>query len=94
MSAKRTSESTRRRSDVPYDPNDKAAVDMFWKDAITHTGLDDLWRKRGQRGAQKAPVKQLVSLRLSPDVVAAFRATGPGWQTRMDEALRKAAGLK
>lgn len=48
--------------------------------------------KRG-RGAQKAPTKIPVSLRLSPDVVARFKADGPGWQTRMDEALRKAAGL-
>ena len=27
------------------------------------------------------------------DVIAAFRAQGPGWQSRMNEALRKAAGL-
>lgn len=45
------------------------------------------------RGPQKAPRKVAVSLRLSPDVVAHYRATGPGWQARMDEALRKAAGL-
>ncbi|QEY24782.1 BrnA antitoxin family protein [Neisseria animalis] len=39
------------------------------------------------RGRQKAPVKELVSIRLSPDVLAAFRATGKGWQARMDKAL-------
>lgn len=27
------------------------------------------------------------------DVIAALRAQGPGWQSRMNEALRKAAGL-
>jgi uncharacterized protein (DUF4415 family) len=32
--------------------------------------------------------KQPVSIRLSPDVLNAFRETGPGWQTRIDEALR------
>jgi len=32
-------------------------------------------------------------LRLSREVVDRFRADGPGWQTRMDEALKKAAGL-
>jgi len=41
------------------------------------------------RGPQKAPTKVAVSLRLSPDVVAHFRATGAGWQTRIDEALRE-----
>lgn len=45
------------------------------------------------RGAQKAPTKMPVSLRLSRDVVERFKADGPGWQTRMDQALRKAVGL-
>jgi uncharacterized protein (DUF4415 family) len=30
-----------------------------------------------------------LSLRISPDVVEFFRATGDGWQTRMDDALRE-----
>jgi uncharacterized protein (DUF4415 family) len=46
-------------------------------------------RKRGERGKQVAPTKQLVSLRLSADVLAHFRATGPGWQTRIDEMLKR-----
>jgi uncharacterized protein (DUF4415 family) len=33
----------------------------------------------------------LVSLRLSPAVLDYFKATGPGWQTRIDEVLKKAA---
>ena len=37
--------------------------------------------------------KRSVHLRLSPDVLDHFRATGPGWQTRIDETLRKAAKL-
>jgi len=45
------------------------------------------------RGQQKAPTKQMVTLRLDPDVVEAFRATGTGWQRRMNDALRKAAGI-
>jgi uncharacterized protein (DUF4415 family) len=45
------------------------------------------------RGPQKAPRKVPVSLRLSADVVAHYRATGPGWQSRIDEDLKKAAGL-
>jgi uncharacterized protein (DUF4415 family) len=49
-----------------------------------------LSRKRGQRGPQKAPVKQQVTLRLDRDVIDRFRATGPGWQSRVNEALKKA----
>ena len=47
-------------------------------------------RKRGERGPQKAPTKQQVTLRLDRDVVERFRATGSGWQARINEALRKA----
>ena len=45
------------------------------------------------RGLQKAPTKIPVSIRLSPEVVDHFRATGPGWQKRIDDILKKAAGL-
>jgi uncharacterized protein (DUF4415 family) len=41
-----------------------------------------------RRGAQKAPRKVPVSIRLSPEVVKAFRASGVGWQSRVDEILR------
>lgn len=46
-------------------------------------------RKPGQRGPQVAPTKQLVSVRYSPEVLAFFKASGVGWQTRMDEALKQ-----
>jgi uncharacterized protein (DUF4415 family) len=37
-------------------------------------------------------VKELVSLRIDQDVLAHFQDGGPGWQDRINEALRKAAG--
>ena len=37
--------------------------------------------------------KRQVTLRLDPDVIEKFRESGPGWQARMNEALRKAVGL-
>lgn len=33
--------------------------------------------------------KERITIRLSPDVVSTFRASGSGWQTRMDAALRE-----
>jgi uncharacterized protein (DUF4415 family) len=42
---------------------------------------------------RSANPKKAVTLRLDSDVVAHFRATGPGWQTRINAALRKAARL-
>jgi len=47
-------------------------------------------RARGQRGPQKTPTKERVALRLDREIVAHFRAGGPGWQTRINDAL---AGL-
>lgn len=43
------------------------------------------------RGRPPGSNKQLVSLRLDRDVLEKFRATGPGWQSRINEALRKAS---
>jgi uncharacterized protein (DUF4415 family) len=73
--------------DGPYDPNDAEATRAWLAQA-------DLIRKgkvvrRGKRGPQKAPTKKLVSLRLSPEVIDHFKATGPGWQTRIDRTLRE-----
>lgn len=48
-------------------------------------------RRPGERGPQKTPTKQQVTLRLDRDVVERFRATGAGWQGRINEALKKAA---
>ncbi len=67
--------------DSPYDPNNRAAVDAFWKDATV--------RQPGQRGPGKKVKKVLLSVRYSPEVVEYFKATGEGWQARMDEALKE-----
>lgn len=45
------------------------------------------------KGSTKADAKQQVALRLDRDVIERFKAAGPGWQTRMNDALRRAAGL-
>jgi uncharacterized protein (DUF4415 family) len=37
-------------------------------------------------------VKEMVSLRIDQDVLEHFQESGPGWQDRINEALRKAAG--
>lgn len=49
-------------------------------------------RKRGERGPQKTPTKAQVTLRLDPEVLAFFKKRGPGWQTRINEALKKSMG--
>ena len=44
--------------------------------------------KKGGRPRSANP-RELISLRLPAEVVASWRATGPGWQTRMVERLSK-----
>ena len=51
--------------------------------------LQQKLRNAGVRGPQKAATKKLVSLRLSPEVLMHYKATGPGWQTRIDQALKR-----
>lgn len=46
------------------------------------------------RGRPKAEVTKVsTTLRLDPEVLAAFKAEGPGWQSRINAALRRAVGL-
>ncbi len=46
-------------------------------------------KRQGQRGAQQRPTKLAVTVRYNPEVIAYFKATGAGWQTRMNDALRE-----
>nr|WP_315239922.1 BrnA antitoxin family protein [uncultured Albidiferax sp.] len=57
--------------------------------AAVHTPEQITARRAGRPvGTTKAEAKQAVTVRYSPDVLAAFRATGAGWQTRMNDALK------
>jgi hypothetical protein len=51
--------------------------------------FDKLKRRQGERGPQKRPTKALVSLRLDRDIIEKFKSDGPGWQSRVNDALRK-----
>ena len=49
-----------------------------------------LQKKLGMRGRglQRQPTKERITIRLSPEVVQSFKSDGPGWQTRIDNALK------
>ena len=65
----------------PYDPNDPQAVAAFW-DAATV--------KRGRGRPVVAVKRPTLNMRVDADVLDAFKATGPGWQTRINALLRDA----
>lgn len=75
-------------SAVP-DADNPATRPQDWDNAIVSRSLPDLREKLAtrRRGPNKRPVKEQVAVRYSPEVLAAFRATGAGWQTRMNAAL-------
>ena len=57
-----------------------AGADLYHGDTLVRRGRPKM-----------ANPRQLLSLRLPPQVIARWKATGPGWQTRMAEALEKTA---
>ncbi len=85
-------------SDVPDDSSMNAHTfllnDDNQKNAIVSHSLPELRaklaRKRATIGRPKSvtPKKMPTTIRLSPEVMMAFKATGAGWQTRIDAALK------
>lgn len=72
------------------DPDEARELTEEWFDrADIYRGDTLLKRGRGRPKAERP--KQQITLRLDADIIERFRATGPGWQARINEALRKAS---
>lgn len=73
------------------DPNDPEDGD------VTVQALEQALAERRARlnkgGRPRGSDKELVTIRLDKAALEQFRSGGPGWQTRINEAVRKAAGL-
>ncbi|KAF1689089.1 BrnA antitoxin family protein [Pseudoxanthomonas koreensis] len=73
---------------ISHDPDSPPEITDAWiAQADLHHG--DRLVRRGRPRLENA--RQLLSLRLPPQVIARWKATGPGWQTRMAQVLEKAA---
>jgi uncharacterized protein (DUF4415 family) len=76
------------------DPDEAPHLTREWFEAAEIREGDRLIRPARSIGRpKKTESKEAVNIRLDPDVLAYFRATGPGWQSRINQALRKVAGL-
>jgi uncharacterized protein (DUF4415 family) len=73
---------------IPADPDDPEDFDVT-EEALQRALAERRERLR-RRGIQAAPTKKQVTLRLDPDVIDKFRATGLGWQARINDALKAA----
>ena len=62
------------------DPDATPLTDVEWEAAVPAV-------RRGRPSADNP--KQLVSIRYDADVIEAFKAEGPGWQTRINTVLRE-----
>ncbi|MCL2297823.1 MAG: BrnA antitoxin family protein [Proteobacteria bacterium] len=78
---------------IPTAEEDAAITAAAMSDPDATPLTDEEWeavKPLVRTGRPKAEVtKERISIRLSRDVVTQFRATGSGWQTRMDAALRQ-----
>jgi len=77
--------------------SDLARVDAHVVKPVEYKELPELTDERLTRAVVKkggrprsATPRQLISLRLPAEVISKWRATGPGWQTRMAERLAQA----
>ncbi len=72
------------------DPDDAPALTAeFFEQADVFEGERLVRRGRPRAATTKEPVK----IRLDADVLAALRASGDGWQTRINDTLRASLGL-
>ena len=79
---------------MPTSEQDKAITAAAKADPdaqpLTPKQLKSMVPIQALRGRPKsASTKQLVSVRYSPEVLAYFKSTGEGWQSRMDGVLRE-----
>ncbi len=77
-----------RMFDLPSEEEEKAIRAGIEADPDTYE-VTDFSRVRPVGRPKAAVTKERVTIRLSPEVTKFFRATGKGWQTRMDEALKE-----
>jgi len=80
--------------EIVYDDDAPPTDDAFWGRSVSTSGggpraiLEALEeRRQGERGRQKAATKVPITIRLDQRVVDHFKASGKGWQTRLNQAL-------
>ena len=75
-------------SEMVDEENPEWTDQMFREARPAYEVLPDLVASSQKtRGKQKQPTKELVSIRLSPEVLEYFRSSGKGWQSRLNKTL-------
>jgi uncharacterized protein (DUF4415 family) len=93
------SENSKPPEEAWTDPDDAPEwTEEHFRNAAVYVGgnlvrpAKGTWTNPSGRPKSDNPKKQ-VTLRLDPDIIDKFRATGKGWQSRINAELRKALGI-
>ncbi len=77
--------------DAPELTAERAAKLRPARDVLPHDVIDQFRRSPGRPKSESR--KTQVTLRIDADVIEHWRAQGPGWQSGINAALRRASGL-
>jgi len=78
---------------IAADPDARELTDEDFRRMRPHAEVEAELEARRRGRPRQGAVKTSVTMRLDPDVLDAWKATGPGWQSRMNDVLRRAVGL-
>jgi uncharacterized protein (DUF4415 family) len=76
------------RRGIDSDPDTMELTNKHFKNAVPFSGtLKETLRR--VRGRGKKPAKVQTAIRFDPEVLAALKSTGRGWQTRVNEVMKE-----
>ena len=77
--------------EIIHDTDSPQTSAADWTQAFVSHSASELHAEttKRKRGTNKLPIKKQVAIRFDAEVLAYFRSTGKGWQTRMNEALKE-----
>jgi len=87
---------------IDSDPDNPELTEEFFRNArpakevlppTLHAGLLAMNRRAGVRGPGKKPPKVQTAIRFEPEVLAALKSTGRGWQTRVNDVMKEWVAL-
>lgn len=76
-------------ADITQDDDNPRTTEADWSNSFVSHSYQELRQNVSRRGLQKAPTKISTTVRFDPDVLAAFKGMGKGWQTQMNKALKE-----
>ncbi|MCL2161723.1 MAG: BrnA antitoxin family protein [Betaproteobacteria bacterium] len=76
---------------IDSDPDNPEWTDEMFKESVPFSSLPEglQTKLRSGRGPNKKPTKVQTAIRFDPEVLAALKSTGRGWQTRVNDVMKE-----